>query len=457
MESHPVFKKKVLFRALNSALGFFIFGFSLGAFTSSQDCIASILEWNQQRELIIIIVSSLVPLGAFIGSIFTSFMSKRFGERKNIMISDCIMILATLIVIYPNTITLCIYRLLSGICAGSFSILCSQYTSKVTPKKIRGKLGALNQVFVLSGLFTAYSLCIPLPIDNCKPSDGFIVFTLFIFPGLVAFFQFLMFLKYFKKETPLYLVRHEQSEQALEAIESIYWNDSVQDHYGSLLKDNQIMLEKNGNETYKDIICCAKTIRKPLRVCLIFHIISQLTGINAILAFTTRMIIKDFGEGVFQARIYTSCITLSRIVFVILILPLLDRHGRKSITIKGQLLMCFFMAGIATLVAIEIIPLLKVLCLAGYLIIFSVSSGPIVWIYCSEVVPDKGVALCTSINWLVGFIVVMVVPVLIEIYPPYYTFSGLAMIDLFGAVYVQFELIETRGLSRHEIITKYSS
>lgn len=457
MSSKPQFKAKVVLRALNSALGFLIFGFSLGAFTSSQDCISSILEWGQQKEIIVIIISSLVPLGAFIGSVITAFMSNVYGERKNIMIFDCIMILASAIVVYPNTITLGISRFLSGICAGSFSILCSQYTSKCTPKKIRGKMGAFNQLFVLSGLFIAYSMCIPLPIDNCSPDNAFLVFSIFLFPILIALLQLIIFLKVFKKEAPLFLLKHDQNDLALEAIKSIYKNESVQDHFDSLLKDNQIIQEKNGRETFKDVICCAKSIRRPMKVCLMFHIISQLTGINAILAFTTKMIVQDFGVGVFLARIYTSCITLIRIFFVILAIPLIEKQGRRAISIKGQLTMCLFMIGISLFLNFEVSPLLEVFCLTGYLVLFSVSSGPIVFIYCSEVISDKGVALCTSINWLIGFMVVLIVPILIETFPSYYTFGGLSAINLLGAIYLHFELIETKGLSRHEILEKYSN
>jgi hypothetical protein len=46
---------------------------------------------------------------------------------------------------------------------------------------------------------------------------------------------------------------------------------------------------------------------------------------------------------------------------------------------------------------------------------FGVSLGPIVWIYNAEILPEKGVALATIINWVCAFIIGIGLPPLAHI------------------------------------------
>ena len=41
-----------------------------------------------------------------------------------------------------------------------------------------------------------------------------------------------------------------------------------------------------------------------------------------------------------------------------------------------------------------------------FLLFFELSIGPIMWVYCADILPDKAVALTTAINWVtVAFII----------------------------------------------------
>lgn len=92
---------------------------------------------GDNKDIMIVLMSTLVLFGAFFGSILTGFMSKVNGKRKNIMITDILTIISSLIILYPHTITFAIGLFMSGLYVGNFSILCSQYITEVTPKEIR--------------------------------------------------------------------------------------------------------------------------------------------------------------------------------------------------------------------------------------------------------------------------------------------------------------------------------
>jgi len=45
------------------------------------------------------------------------------------------------------------------------------------------------------------------------------------------------------------------------------------------------------------------------------------------------------------------------------------------------------------------------ICIFSYVIFFSLSLGPIVWLYNAETLPDAGLAIATFTNWSLSFII----------------------------------------------------
>jgi SP family arabinose:H+ symporter-like MFS transporter len=446
--------KKVWLRAFSSSIGYFIFGYVIGIFTSSQECVSSLLYWGDNKDFTIVIMSTLVPIGAFFGSILTGFLSKINGKRKNIMITDLLTMISSIIILYPHTITFAIGRFFMGMCVGNFSILCSQYITEVTPKEVRGKMGTVNQLLVLSGLFGSFTICLTLPIDSCPQSLSLYVFFLFAIPGFIAGFQFLIFYRYFKNESPEWLVYNKSFNTTFKAVSSIYIDEHAQIIMDEL--ENSKNASKSGNGfSYTQLILCANGSTKATRVASLYHIFSQLSGINALLAYLTRLFI-EFGKGVFVARCLISAVTFVRVLSVVFVLPHIPKFGRKTTTVYCEIIMSVCMFGLVFFVWFSFDPIYKVLLIAVYLVTFNLSVGPIVWIYSSEVLCDKGMALCTSINWFICIFVVLFYPVLVKAISMEYTFLGICIIDLIAAGYFALDMIETKHLSKGEIREVYS-
>ena len=130
MESNPnkYYKPyKVWITAFHAALGSFIFSYNIGLFTSSQPCVAASLDWGDEKDTYIAVMSALLPLGALFGSLGSGYVSKYIGRRQNLIIADLIIITASVITVIPFTFCFGLGRFLSGIGIGNFSILCPLY------------------------------------------------------------------------------------------------------------------------------------------------------------------------------------------------------------------------------------------------------------------------------------------------------------------------------------------
>ena len=70
----------------------------------------------------------------------------------------------------------------------------------------------------------------------------------------------------------------------------------------------------------------------------------------------------------------------------------------------------------------------------AYLFAFNFSLGPIVWLYNSEILPEKGISIATTFNWLSGTVITLVLPYF-EVFWPLFTFFSIVCLVCFVFVY----------------------
>ena len=250
---------KVWKRAITSSLSFFICGYSNGIFTSSQTCIASVLNWGSNSELLVAINSSLIPFGAVFGSIIAGFLNIYYGKRSNLIKVDLSIILATLITYYPDTVSFTIGRFVSGVALGSVSMLAPGYTSEFTPKEVAAKMGSLSQFFAITGITVSNCVCLALPTENCTDDLKYYIFLIFLPPGLWALIQMLILLKVFKNESPFWFIKQKKYKLALESLESTYNNEFAKE-----VLEKYLEIEMNSEGT-----TIQETYEPSLRNCLL--------------------------------------------------------------------------------------------------------------------------------------------------------------------------------------------
>jgi MFS family permease len=89
-----------------------------------------------------------------------------------------------------------------------------------------------------------------------------------------------------------------------------------------------------------------------------------------------------------------------------------NMYGRKKILLVGTTLTGIFLAILAILSIIDSdsLSFLSVVCIFAYYLSFNFSLGPIVWLYCSEILPSKGISIAAMFNWAGASIIVFMLP-----------------------------------------------
>jgi len=94
-----------------------------------------------------------------------------------------------------------------------------------------------------------------------------------------------------------------------------------------------------------------------------------------------------------------------------------------------------------------------------YVAAFEFGPGPIVWMYMSEIMNDKGVSIGTFLNWMFTLIIGLVTPLFFAAFSdtsvPGMPFIIFGIFCGLGTVFVFFFMKETKGLSDAEVKNLY--
>jgi hypothetical protein len=258
----------------------------------------------------------------------------------------------------------------------------------MAPCDIYAKLGAVNQFMITFGIFLAYfSFFI-----NDYP---FLVFVFFGFPIFISFIQISLFWWVFKSETPTFLMIKNKKEEAIMLMSSLFYNNpSVADSDG-ILKSLQMGSEVD-NMSYGDLF--REEHIGNFKLGCIVSILQQLTGINFVIYSSSQYLVGLQGS----YKKYAVCL-IGLINFVSgssSVILLKDRY--KSFLQIGALGMTSCYLVILTITFSlnnDLFGYFYVGCLLAFIVCFEFSIGPIMWIYCADVLSDKGISLTSAINW----------------------------------------------------------
>jgi len=191
-------------------------------------------------------------------------------------------------------------------------------------------------------------------------------------------------------------------------------------------------------------------------------IFQQFTGINIIMFFSNT-IFKNVGGNLTATQI-TGLVGFVNFFTTLIGMALLSYAGRKTIMFWCNLAMALILLSLGYFTFAQMNSL-SVIMVMLFISFFEFSSGPITWLYMSEIMQDKAVSIATVLNWLVNLgISAGTVPLLNAIgYSDEnstaigYVFYGMGVMTCFGTLFIAFFMKETRGKTAQEIEEMFSS
>ena len=143
----------VVLIAAAAALGGFLFGFDTAVINGAVLALKS--EFNTTSVGIGLSVS-LALLGSAIGAFFAGPLADRIGRVRCMVIAAILFMVGAIGSGAPFGIgDFIFWRILGGIGVGAASVIAPAYIAEVSPAEIRGRLGSLQQLAIVVGIFVA--------------------------------------------------------------------------------------------------------------------------------------------------------------------------------------------------------------------------------------------------------------------------------------------------------------
>ena len=384
-------------------------------------------------------------LGCIPGALFAGFFSDRSGRRGVLFACAVFFTLSAIFTAFSYHFSIFLLaRFLGGIGIGTASMICPVYTAESAPAHLRGRLGSLFQFGIVSGiLFTLFSNAL---IQGFGDHTWNLTIGWRIMFGLGGIPAIALFLVLFRApESPRWLLLHgHDTSKKAESMDSEQMASSEQTSVSPHNTEGRL------GELFQ------KRLKYPLLIAVGLAILSQLSGINALMYYSTKIFIAS-GTGVenaFQSSVAVGCINFT---FTMVAVFFVDRMGRRPLLLIGTLVQFLALTAVAIMFHAQISGLPLLVATLVFIAFFAIAMGPIPWIIGSEIFPSalrgRAMSLATFSLWGTCYFVTQTFPLLNDspFIGPAKTFAVFALCSLVSFVFVYIFVPETKGRSLEEI------
>lgn len=282
-----------------------------------------------------LVVSGTIGMAA-LSSLTAGALADYLGRVRTILLSCAIFTIGAFIMAFSQSKEILLLgRITVGAAIGLSSVVVPVYIAEVGPSNIRGILVTVNQLFITIGIVFANLIA---ALFSYMEKDGWrYMLGLAAVPSFIQFFAF-----FFLPESPRWLVANGRSEDARAVLAKIRSTDTTveKELYGIKTLIESVPSNKAKCSTLKQIFE-TKHVRKALMVGCGMQLFQQFGGINTIIYYSAT-IVKMAGIADNSNAIWCStAVAVVNMFFTIIGLLLVERSGRKCLSIGSMVGMMF--------------------------------------------------------------------------------------------------------------------
>lgn len=456
---------RVILIASVAAMGGLLFGYDSAVINGAVSSIQK--DFDIADSTLGFAVASAL-LGAAAGALNAGRIADRIGRLKVMKIAAVLFFVSAVGSAFaPEIWSLVFFRIVGGVGVGVASVIAPAYIAETSPARIRGRLGSLQQLAIVLGIFL--SLLVDYLLAEMAGGAGEDLalgleawrwmFLAMIVPAVVY-----GVLATTIPESPRYLVATQRLPEARKVLTLLFGEKNLE------LTITRIQDSLTGDKpSWKDLKRPIGGVYPIVWVGLILSIFQQAVGINVIFYYSN-VLWEAVGfeeSSAFQTSVFTS---LVNIVATFVAIMLVDKVGRKPLLLVGSIGMTVTLAVMAVCFGTadqvmnsdgEMQPELSgasgpiALVAANLFVVsFALSWGPVVWVLLGEMFPNRfrgaALSLAAAGQWTANWAITVSFPSLKSFslgfsYGMYATFAFLSL--LFVTKFVK----ETKGLTLEDM------
>lgn len=404
---------RLLFLAMAAAMGGFLFGYDTAVINGGEQQIQSV--WGLSSFIHGLVMSSAL-WGTVIGAVCGGRVCDRIGRKPTLFWVGVLYLASAAWSAFAfGPWDLIVARFIGGLGVGASSIAAPVYIAEIAPPERRGQLGGLFQFNIVLGMVV--SQFVNWGIGSAGLGDA--TWRWMLGSEMAPALAFTL-LTPFLDESPRWMVDGKRGSG----------NGERRIGTGFFSRDNS----------------------RPIMLAFCVAMFNQLSGINAMMYFAKR---------VFEMAGFTPQVALGTAAGMSVVLGLgtfaglflIDRIGRRTLLIIGSIgcIVAHFAAASAFVFDLG---LLAAVCIFQFIVFFAVGQGVVIWVFISEIFPQKfraqGQSWGSFTHWSFCAVLTFVFPAMAASWAPasIFTFFGVCLCaHLLWAIFI---CPETKGKKLEE-------
>jgi len=447
-----------------AALGGLLFGYDSavinGAVKSIEDQfgIGSI-------ELGFAVASAL--LGAAVGAMTAGRIADKIGRIAVMKIAAVLFFVSAIGTAFaPEVVTLVVFRVIGGIGVGVASVIAPAYIAETSPPRIRGRLGSLQQLAIVLGIFLSFAVNTLLQtIAGGASKDLWFGLEAWRWMFLVMMVPAVVYgvLSFTIPESPRYLVASHKIPEARRVLNLLLGEKNLEITIDRIKET----LEREDKPSWRDM-------RKPGGSFLSFYgivwvglglsVFQQFVGINVIFYYSN-VLWQAVGFSESDAAWSTVITSVVNVATTLIAIALIDKIGRKPLLLIGSTGMAVTLLTMSVIFANSTIgadgvpslpegtDTIALIAANLFVVAFGMSWGPVVWVLLGEMFPNRiraaALGLAAAGQWVANWLITVSFPELRSHLGLAYGFYGLCAV--LSGLFVWKWVMETKGVSLEDM------
>jgi SP family sugar:H+ symporter-like MFS transporter len=404
----------VVFIAAAAAMGGFLFGYDSSVINGAVTGIQK--HFNVGSNQTGFAVASAL-LGSAVGAWFAGSLADRIGRVKVMLIAGGLFVISGILSgLAFSIVDLSIWRIVGGVGIGIASVIAPAYIAEVAPAQYRGRLGSLQQMAIVLGIFISqlinYGLGEAAHGETTSNLWGIQAWRwMLIIESVPAVIYIALALMV--PESPRYLIAAGKTDQAREVLTKVEGGEHVEDRIAEI----RAVMSSEKKAGFRDLLGRSGFLLPIVVIGIGLSVFQQFVGINVIFYYSS-LLWQSVGYNVSNSLLLSVSTSIVNVVGTVVAISVIDRIGRKPLALMGSFGMTISLAVVAFAFshvdkasAVASIPkgygTLAIVGAHVYVFFFAMSWGVVVWVLLGEMFPNKIRALALSVaasfQWLANF------------------------------------------------------
>ena len=410
-----------------AALGGFLFGYDSAVINGAVSAVQKQFSVNA-GALGFAVASAL--LGAAVGAMTAGRLADRIGRLAVMKIAAVLFLIAAIGTgLAPNLFLFIVFRIVGGLGVGIASVIAPAYIAEVAPARIRGRLGSLQQLAIVVGIFV--SLLIDYLLANAAGGSKEVLALgleawrwMFLAMAVPAILYGVLALTI--PESPRYLVARHRVPEARKVLGALLGERNLEITIDRIQRS--LAIEKP--PSWRDLLGPNNRILPIVWVGVALSVFQQFVGINVIFYYSN-VLWEAVGFSESDSFKITVITSVTNILVTLIAIAAVDRAGRKPLLLLGSAIMTVTLLTMAVIFGTASIgpdgnPTLHgaagpiALVAANLFVVgFGMSWGPMVWVLLGAMFPNRiraaALSMAAAAQWVANWVITVSFPGLKDI------------------------------------------